>query len=167
MCAPAAIIAGVGLATQIVGQVKQSQSQKQQAKQQAAVDENNSQFDSWLAGDAIARGRIEENASRQRTAQLKGTQRATLGARGIDLTVGSAEDILSDTDYMGEIDALTIRQNAEREAYGYSRQAAGLAGSADNLRSTAGAISPATAGLSTLLTGAGQVASAYYQSKGS
>ena len=45
-----------------------------------------------------------------------------MAANGVDLSSGSPLDILGDTAMYGELDALTIRSNAEREAYGYRVQ---------------------------------------------
>ncbi|MGO3685493.1 MAG: hypothetical protein ACTJGV_12290, partial [Proteus vulgaris] len=54
---------------------------------------------------------------------LAGTQAATMSASGIDLSTAGALDILGDTAAMGELDALTMVNNASREAYGYRMQA--------------------------------------------
>ncbi|WP_455153244.1 hypothetical protein [Bradyrhizobium cenepequi] len=41
---------------------------------------------------------------------------------GVDLSFGSPLDTLTDTAVLGELDALTIRTNANREAYDYKVQ---------------------------------------------
>lgn len=46
-----------------------------------------------------------------------------MSASGIDLSTAGALDILGDTAAMGELDALTMVNNASREAYGYRMQA--------------------------------------------
>lgn len=56
--------------------------------------------------------------------QQLGQQTARLAAQGTDLE-GSPLDILGDTRAAGELDALTIRANAAREAYGYQAQGLG------------------------------------------
>lgn len=67
------------------------------------------------AQDAINRNRIKEQEQRMKTSQLVGRQKAVMGANGLDLTTGSPLDIIGDTAALGEMDALTIHNNGERE----------------------------------------------------
>jgi hypothetical protein len=83
---------------------------------QSAVQSNAANFDEWRASDAIRRGQQEAFALRLKQAQVTGTQRASFAARGLSLNEGSPLAILSDTSYMGDVDAATIRDNAEKEA---------------------------------------------------
>jgi hypothetical protein len=78
----------------------------------------------WQAQDALARGRINEKRSRQQTEQTIGTQRVALASQGVDVNRGSALDVQADAAYLGELDAITIRNNAQKEAWGYKTQAA-------------------------------------------
>ena len=87
-----------------------AQAQADAAHQQAKVS-------GYLARDAILRGRREEQAERERVRRILGMQRAAFGASGGVVDVGSALDVLEDTAYFGELDALTIRANAEREEW--------------------------------------------------
>jgi hypothetical protein len=50
---------------------------------------------------------------------MVGTQRAGQAAGGVDVGYGSTVDVQADAKYLGELDAQTIRQNAQREAWGY------------------------------------------------
>lgn len=63
-----------------------------------------------------------EAAKRQQTAQMIGTERAALSAGGVDTSSGSPVRLQSDTTKLGEQDALTIRNNAARTAYGFQTQ---------------------------------------------
>ncbi len=74
---------------------------------------------------------------------------------------GSALDILGDTAALGELDALTIRSNAERESYEQRVVASNLKANAGMKRMGAdNAIIAGKIGARTsLLTGAGSVAS--------
>jgi hypothetical protein len=45
-----------------------------------------------------------------------------MAANGVDLNSGSALRIQGDTAKLGDVDALTIRNNAARAAYGYQLQ---------------------------------------------
>ena len=85
---------------------------------QRQVAENNRIAAERMATDSEARGRVEEDRARLRTRSLMGTQIAALAGQGTDLA-GSPTDILGDTAAAGETDALTIRTNAAREAWGY------------------------------------------------
>jgi hypothetical protein len=47
-----------------------------------------------------------------------GAEKAQQGASGIDVNTGSAADVRKGTQQLGMLDALTIRSNAARKAYG-------------------------------------------------
>lgn len=79
----------------------------------------------FQAEDAIARGREDETRHRQGTRRLMGSQRAAFAASGVavDDPESSFADVTADTAKLSEIDALTIRANAQREAWGFRTQA--------------------------------------------
>ncbi len=68
------------------------------------------------AADAIQRGQVAEESRRRLTDQQIGKQQARLAAQGTDLE-GSPTNILGDTAAAGEVEALTLRSQAAREAY--------------------------------------------------
>jgi len=109
---------------------------KQQADYQAAVAKNNSILAQRAADDARARGGIEASQQRLKTLQLIGSQRASAAARGVLVDSGSAAYQIADTAAMGELDALTIRNNAEREALGFEAQGANFQGEQRLLKAT-------------------------------
>ena len=88
------------------------------------------------AEDAIARGQLEEDRARRRAASFKGTQRSQLAASGVELDSGSASDLQADTAMLSELDALTIRNNAEREAWAYEARAGMADAKASNIMTT-------------------------------
>lgn len=94
-------------------------------KAQQMYDQN-AQFADWQASDALSRGAINEKRSRQNTEQVIGQQRTSLATQGVDVNQGSSLDIQADAAYLGELDALTVRNNAVKEAYGYTVQAGDL-----------------------------------------
>jgi hypothetical protein len=108
------------------GAIMQGQAQAKQAKYQSAVERNNATIAGWQATDAQQRGKIEEQRQRLQTARLHGAQRAGMAANGVEIDNGSPLDVLMDTAQLGELDALTIRSNAEREAYGFRSQSSNL-----------------------------------------
>ncbi len=91
---------------------------------QAFANEVNARISEKMAEDAIARGHEREGISRQKTKKTRGSQRASLAAQGIRVDTGSALDVQLETEDIGEINAVTIRNNALREAFGHHSQAA-------------------------------------------
>lgn len=115
-----------GLAGQIGRQNAQAQSASANAAQaiyQSQIARQNQALMEQRARDALQRGQIAEENSRRLTRQRIGAQIARLAAQGVDLE-GSPTEILGDTVAAGEVDALTSRANAARDAYGY--RAAGV-----------------------------------------
>ena len=78
----------------------------------------NARIQTIMANDAIERGRAAEASKRRETAARKGRQAAVFGASGAEINTGSSLEILADTAQFGELDALRIRNNAEKEAFG-------------------------------------------------
>lgn len=165
MCLPAAAavaIMAVSAAVSAYGAYQSSMAQKKSAEYQAQVAQNNAQIASWNAQDALERGQRAEADQRMKNSQFKSDQRASLAARGLDLGEGSPVDILATTDFMGERDALAIRDNAAREAWGYRIQANNSTDNANLLISKANSENPTMAAGMSLLGSAGSVASKWY-----
>lgn len=160
-----AVASGVGTVVSAYGQMQASQAQKNAYEYQAAINANNAKVAEWQAQDAIRRGQDAEIDQRRKTAALKGSQRASLAARGLDISEGSALNILTDTDYLGEIDALTIRSNADKQAWAARVQGNNDMANAELLSMRADAENPLMEGAGTLLTGAGGVADRWYRYK--
>jgi hypothetical protein len=139
---------------------QQGQSQKKQYAYQAAVAENNAKVAEWNAQDSIERGEIAEKQHRLKVSQIQGKQRSALASGGVEVDSGSALDVLEDTAYFGEMDALTIRSNSQREAYKYkvnaqNKQAqAGLYRMTGNDAARAGKINAVSSLLSDASSGA-------------
>jgi hypothetical protein len=95
---------GAGVAMQAQAAANASQAQKNAYEYQAAVSRNNQKIAEWQAQNAIAQGQEAEIDQRRKMAALKGSQRAGLAAKGLDISSGSALNILTDTDYLGEMD---------------------------------------------------------------
>lgn len=75
------------------------------------------------ARDALARGRESELALRRKSRGMLGSQRAAFAAQGLDITSGSAQDVQHSDQALSELDALAIRNNAQRESFGFKQQA--------------------------------------------
>ena len=146
------------------GAIQQGQAANRAAQYNAQVQDMNAKIAERNARDAIERGQLEEQQKRQATAAVIGRQRAAMAANGVDIGFGSALNTLVDSAMIGEIDALTIRSNAAREAYAYdvdatNRRADAKLSRAQGRAAVTGSLLEAGG---TLLTGAGK---AYYQKK--
>lgn len=73
--------------------------------------------------DALDRGANAADKYRTNVKKLVGSQKVALAAQGIDISSGSAAEIMSQTEELGNADAQTIEMNAFREAMGYGMQA--------------------------------------------
>lgn len=155
-----------GQAAKAVGQAGQDA-----ANSQADLADKNAQIADAQSQDAIARGAQEEARFRTGVRGLIGTQRTGFAAGNIDVSSGSAVDVQADTAFRGELDALQIKNNAAREAWGYSTQAADLRARATIARKTGvfaaaagdtAATSAYLGGATSLLTGAANLYTAKY-----
>lgn len=212
MCNPALAVMG---ASAIVGATSARQSAKAQqtsmqydaaasdrnaitANNAALVAENNAELAGWQARDALRQGEKDVGdiqfdrataltASRNEAASVKSRQKVGLAANGVDVGSGSAVDVLTSTDYVGELNAnaindtaarnvATVRDNAIKNAWGYQVQSTGYQdqaatsradsalyrSDANRIRSGAKGISPNSAAAVSLIGSAGQVASSWY-----
>lgn len=100
----------------IIGQVANAQSQK------AAADAN-AQTARMQARDAERRGSIAEGQQRMKTNLIVAAQHAQQGSSGLVADEGTGADVLAQSAEYGARDAATLRVNAQREAWGYRRQA--------------------------------------------
>lgn len=173
MCEPTTL-AVLSLASTVIGGGMQYMAQKQAGaaqanalRYQADVDQNNKIITDQLAKDAIDRGRTEEQMHRIKIGQLKSEQLNAFAKNGVETDSGSALDVLSDTAMIGELEALTIRNNAEREAYGYKVQGMNYSASSANNRTAASTAKSSAnmAAMTSVLSTAGSVAGKWYDYK--
>lgn len=152
----------VGALTGSVSAYRGAKADRQAARWQADVQRNNAQIAEWEARDALERGADEVQRHQLKVADLKSTQRASFASRGILLSEGSPLRILTDTDFLGELDANVIRRNAAREATSHRNRAATATSNAELLDYQADEINPLMAGTTALLNGVTSVASKWY-----
>lgn len=168
MCSPALAslgVQGAGAVASAAGAMFSASAQKMGLKLDATLSRINADKARDNAREAIAQGYQQEIDQRLQTGQIKGAERAAMGANNVDLTTGSALNRLVSTDYMGEADAQTIRLNAARAAMGYRDQATNY-----DIRSTldkgsAAGISPFLTGATSLLGSAVGIAGSWYGMK--
>ena len=96
--------------------------QYQAGKAESEVSRRNQQLADIAAADALARGAADEQQSRRTFAQIAGEQVSLAGASGLEVNTGSPALLLEDTAMLAELEALTIRNNAQREAWGYEQR---------------------------------------------
>jgi hypothetical protein len=119
-----AAVASIAVSTlSAVGQLKQAQAARKQGNYVGAIEDQNAKFSEMQADDAIARGYEAAFKRRIETNQLAGTSRAAMAAQGIDVNTGSALDIQENNQRIGELDMVTIKNNAARQAWGYQVEA--------------------------------------------
>lgn len=75
------------------------------------------------AEDVIVRGEEAARAIRRDVRSLIGAQRAALGASGIQLGTGTAAALQAEAQLLGDLDAITVKNNAMRQAFGFKQQA--------------------------------------------
>lgn len=121
MCGPA-VIPIITMAISAVGAVQQVQSNKAAAQAQEEQATENAKFAEAQANNATMTGLVEEDRRRAQTRAMLAKQRVSLAANNIDMSTGTPLELLGDTAAIGEQDALTIRANAAREAWGYRSQ---------------------------------------------
>jgi len=131
--AKAAAEAG-GLAAQ-----KGAEAAARSSESEAGLSDDNAGVAALQAKDAIERGVEQEGRFRAQVRGAIGTQRAGFAASNVDVGFGSPADVQGDAAYLGELDALTIRNNARREAWGYEVQSFDMRTRAQIDRDTAAA----------------------------
>lgn len=116
------------------GQRQQAASARTQGNYVGAIADQNAVLDEQQGRDATARG--EETAGRigLGARQLVGSQRAAQAAQGLDVNTGTPATLQDETQALSEFDKLTARNNAAREAWGYSVNAANERAAGTNAR---------------------------------
>lgn len=149
--------------SQFAEQRRQAKTSEVMGDYEAQLYNTNAGLAEMQAADVIARGREAELKVRGGSRQLVGAQRAALAAQGIAIDSGSAADVIENDAMMGELDALTVRNNARREAWGYNVQAAQYRSQGELARvagrNTAKGLRRQS--VNTLLSGAGQLYDVY------
>lgn len=124
-----AVLAGASLAMTAASTAMSAYGASQQAQAAASADQYqaqvakiNQRLSGQYAQQAIDDGENRVAAKQQQTSGLIGAQRATMAANGVQLDSGTPLRLQEDSAQLGAVDALTIRNNAAREAYGYQVQ---------------------------------------------
>lgn len=163
------LMLGSGVA-QGIGADAQGHSQSQSDKYNAEVSYANAKIAAKNAEIAGEAGAEQAAVSSLKGRAAFGSIKTNQAASGVDVNSGSAVDTQASAQELSKLDAMTIRSNAAKEAYGYKTQEASLNSQGDllehqsKLDETAGIIG----GVGTLLGSGLSGVSAYeqYQSAG-
>ena len=130
MCDPVTIFAVTGAVAAIaggavaaVGAVQEGKAKKAEYTYQAKVAEENAKIAQENANVQRQQGIEEARLQRIKTASVIGSQKTAMAANGVDITQGTAVDVISDTAAMGELDALQTQYNYESKARAYETEA--------------------------------------------
>lgn len=153
MCGVPAALAGLSIAA--TGY--QAYTERKANKLNAQLAEQNARIAQIKADDARNRGQVAADRVRAQAGQDMATQRTAFAGNNVRVDQGSAASIVADTAYIGELDAMTIENNAAREAFGFESDAFNSEFEADRYDTMADMQPTAT-----LLAGAGRAGSLYY-----
>ena len=114
----------IGGVTSAVGAVKAGSAEASAAKYNSEVAAQNAaqqKTNTEIAGQA---GAQQAGMSSMKTRNELGAILTNQAASGLDVNSGSPLDVRSSARELGQLDALTVRSNATRSAYGYQVQSA-------------------------------------------
>lgn len=140
-----------------------AQGQRSALNYKAEIAEINAKMDEQQIQSVLLTAQRQESRVLLKGAQVKSGQKVAMAANGIDVRESdSATRTLASTEFMRQSDALTIDQNAVQQAESLRMKKVNDENDARMARATADSINPNTAFASTLLQGAGSVASNWY-----
>jgi hypothetical protein len=108
-----AVLGGIGVLSSLLG----SQSQSQGLENQAVSQE-------YAARETLLSGRSQANLLRRQADAMTGAQVTAAAGSGVQVDTGSVLDVIEDTAYSIELDALTIESDAKRQAEAQRKGAA-------------------------------------------
>jgi hypothetical protein len=109
----------------MAGSIMQGNAAAGAANYNAQIARQNAQIDRQKAIWAGQAGEQQAHAQELKTRATVGAIKAAQAAGNIDVNTGSAVDVRSSAAALGELDAINIRSNATRVAYGYNVEAVG------------------------------------------
>lgn len=113
----------IGGAAGAYGSYMQGQATAGAAKYNAAISKEQAALSEQKATMAGQAGEQQAAMQEQKTRATVGAIKAAQAGSGLEVDVGSAPDVRASAAELGQLDALTIRSNAAKEAYGYRTQA--------------------------------------------
>lgn len=119
----------------LAGGVAKGIADKGAADSSAGAQRRNADVADEAAAMALQKGENEALHLDMQASSLKGLQRASYAAAGVDSSQGSAARTQSDTDFINELDKQTARNNAQKEAWGLVQRADTMRSNADSTES--------------------------------
>ena len=123
MCEPTTWVMIAGLVLTAAAGVQQADAQKKAGQAQEEQSIENAKAAKAQGESTVLAAQVAEDRRRQQTRQMLATQRTAFAANNVDMSTGTPMEILGDTAAIGEQDALTIRANAARQAWGLEVEA--------------------------------------------
>lgn len=160
MCNAALAAQGAGAGLGAIGAYSSARSQRSALNYEAGVADFNARQAETQAQIALEQGQYQVNQLRRAAAANKGSARQSLATSGVDLTTGSAVDVLTSLDAMAEMDVNQAEVNAVREAWGIRAQRVNYENEARAKRAGAKGINPWMAATS-LIGSAASISSSY------
>jgi hypothetical protein len=163
MAVSAISIQGAGVVMGAFGARSAAQGQQTAMRYRADIAEINAQMDEQQIQSVMLTSDRQQSRVLMKGGQVKSSQRVAAAANGVDLQGSETVDRqLATTEFMRQSDALTISQNATQQAEALRMKKTNDLNDARMARATADSINPNTAFASSLLQGAGAVASNWY-----
>lgn len=156
-----AIATTAGAGIKAIGAWSEAQGQRTQLGLDAKLADLNAQMKEQQARDTLMAGERQSQAIMMQTAQTKSSQRTALAANGVALDSDSAVNLLSSTDYLGEVDRNTNAANTLRDAMGVRMDAVNYRNQALMDRATRKTISPTMSAVTSLIGSASSVADSW------
>lgn len=142
-----------------VGQMQQQAAAQAQANYQAQVAENNQIIARQNAQYARQAAEAQVQRQNEKTAAMVGAIRAAQASNNLDVNTGSALEVQSSAEALGQLDAVSIREAGERQARAFENQGRGFADQAGLYGMQASAAAPSALSLfGSVLGGTGAVA---------
>lgn len=117
MCTPTLMIASTVLSA--FGQIQQASAASSAAKANASIASTNAKIKDQAAQDALQRGADAAGDEREKAKRANALLRARAAGSGVTVDTGTNLDLQAQNAGTGELNALIVTNNAEREAYGY------------------------------------------------
>lgn len=117
------VISVVSTVMGAVGKIQAGEDAAAADRYNSEVAANNALIDKQRATLAGQEGEVNAATEEQKTKAKIGGILANQGASGVDVNSGSASDVRASEAMVGAQDAINIRANAARTAYGYQTQA--------------------------------------------
>jgi hypothetical protein len=156
-------ISAVGAGVSIMGQMSQAKAASNAAKYNAAVATQNAEVQTRNAQMVMQAGQAQVAQQGMKNAAKMGGIIANQAASGLDVNTGSPLDVRSSAAELGQLDALTVRSNAVKEAYGHEVAAVNSTAQAglDTMQSKAASQAGTIGAVGTFLGAAGSAASSW------